>query len=247
MVADFFFFAMIKADTACRASPIDIQYHHGEFVQFRQHTKVHAGRIRRIFTDATRPQPHPIRLGIEPIISYPDLPATIKRFCTPLDRLVYLHEKVIEVDISHLEGHFDCAWASGSRFQVAGIIYEHLLTGRICLRGPDLRHQLANELQQSRCAPPGLQTLCLFLDIYFDDFGLFKNVYNATGGVYLVIGNLPQELRQKMRNNFDLGLIPSGVTFVDYIQPFVRELEDLQKGQKWHIGDKDYWVTAGME
>lgn len=207
---------------------------------------MHAGRIRRIFVDATKPRPHPIRLGIEPIINYPDLPATIKRFCASSDRLVYLYEEVVEVDISQLDGHFDCAWTSDARFQVAGIIYKHLTTGKICLRDPHIRHKLANELQQPRSAPPGLRTLQLFLDLYFDDFGLFRNVYNAVGGVYLVIGNLPQELRQKMRNNFDLGLIPAGISFVDYIQPFVRELEDLQKGQQWRIGNEEYWVIAGM-
>jgi hypothetical protein len=158
-----------------------------------------------------------------------------------------LYEKIIEVDISQLDGHSDCGWNSDSGLQVVGIIYEHLTTGKICLRDPHLRHQLANELQQPHPAPPGLQTLQLFLDIYFDDFRLFRNVYNATGGVYLVIGNLPQELRQKLRNNFDLGLIPSGVSFTDYIQPFIHELEDLQKGQKWRIGNEDYWVTAGMD
>ena len=207
---------------------------------------MHGGRIRQIFIDATKPQPHPIQLGIEPIVNYPDLPTAVKRFCVPSERQVYLYEKVIEIDILQLDGYFDCGWTSDSRFQVAGIIYEHLATGKICLRDPHLRHKLANELQQPHSAPPGLQTLQLFLDLYFDDFGLFRNVYNTVGGVYLVIGNLPQELRQKIRNNFDLGLIPAGVSFVDYIQPFVHELEDLQRGQRWRIGNEEYWVIAGM-
>src|SRR4051794_20616068 len=64
---------------------------------------------------------------------------------------------------------------------------------------------------------------------------------------YLVLGNLPQELRQKLRNNFDLGLIPAGVSFKDYIQPFMRELEDLQRGQRWRIGNNEYWVVAGTK
>lgn len=224
-----------------------IRYHHDEFVRFRQHNGVHAGRIRRVFIDGTKPRPHPIRLGIEPVISYLDLPTNLKKLCAPSNKLVYLYETVTEINISQLDGHFECTWTSDSNsgFRVAGIVYEHPTTGKLCLREPHLRHRLASELQRPDPAPPGLQTLRLFLDIYFDDFGLFRNVYNVTGGVYLVLGNLPQELRQKLRNNFDLGLIPAGVSFKDYIQPFMRELEDLQRGQRWRIGNNEYWVVAG--
>ena len=44
--------------------------------------------------------------------------------------------------------------------------------------------------------PSDLPIVKLFLDLYVDDFGTYKDVYNTTGGVYLVIGTLPQILRQ---------------------------------------------------
>jgi len=160
---------------------------------------------------------------------------------------------MIDINPHQLQGHFDCVWAQddsdgnndASRFQIVGIIYEHPTRNRLCLRNSQLRHHIS-DIRRPNPAPPGLRTLKLFLDIYFDDFGIFRNVYNAAGGVYLTLGNMPQELRQKLRNIFDLGLIPAGVSFEEYIKPFVFELEQLERGCRWRIGEEDVWVVAGM-
>jgi hypothetical protein len=37
----------------------------------------------------------------------------------------------------------------------------------------------------------------LFLDLYYDDFGTYRNVYHFLRGVYLQFGNLPFNLRKK--------------------------------------------------
>jgi hypothetical protein len=192
---------------------------------------------------------------VESILCLDDLPTKLKRGRSAFKTQVYVYESITEIDVSQLVGHFNCEWlildnitpqySGDKKFQVAGIVYNHPTTGELCLREPHLRHRLASEIQTPDLAPAGLPTLKLFLDLYADDFGTYKNVYNATGGIYLVIGNLPQVSRQKLRNLFDLGLIPAGVSFENYIQPFIRELESLQRGRRFTIRGTAYWIVAG--
>jgi hypothetical protein len=46
----------------------------------------------------------------------------------------------------------------------------------------------------------------LFLDLYHDDFGTFRNVYYSLGGVYVQFGNMPAHQRKLIKNHFVLGL-----------------------------------------
>ena len=141
---------------------------------------------------------------------------------------------------------FFCFLGTIQRPVIHGIIYRHPVTGALAVRDSHLRDVLPSELHQPVPAPDSLDTVKLFLDLYYDDFGVYRNVYNGAGGVYLVIGNLPLETRQKLRNIFTLGLVPTGVSFEDFISPFVRELRELQKGERWTVGGKDVWVVGGM-
>ena len=49
-----------------------------------------------------------------------------------------------------------------------------------------------------------LPILKLFIDIYYDDFGTYRNVYHSLGGVYIQIGNMPFDIRRYLRNHFVL-------------------------------------------
>jgi hypothetical protein len=79
-----------------------------------------------------------------------------------------------------------------------------------------------------------------------DDFGPFRSVYHALGGVYLVLGNMPLDKRQELRNIFLVGLVPFGVDFDEWIRPVVDEIKLLQRGDIWNLNGVNYWVVAGM-
>lgn len=160
------------------------------------------------------------------------------------------------IDVDMLFGHVNYIWPdlnAGDLQQtneeskvIGGILYRHLVTNQFIIRDPRLRRIFPAELYQPIPVPPGLETRKIFLDLYYDDFGAYRNVYHAVGGVYLVIGNLPLDLRQKLWNIFLVGFVPSDVGFDDYIRPFINELRELQHGIRMNINGTDYWVIAGL-
>jgi hypothetical protein len=162
----------------------------------------------------------------------------------------FLDEEPKEIDINNLLRHVDYAWPDDrehtDKQTINGIIYHHPATHKTTIRDPNLRQILPSEVYKLPPAPSSLETLKIFLDLYYDDFGAYRNVYHAVGGVYLVVGNLPLELRQKLRNIFLVGFVPPTVAFDEFIKPFVDELHNLQSGTRMCIGGNDYWVVAGM-
>lgn len=86
----------------------------------------------------------------------------------------------------------------------------------------------------------------LFLDLYYDDFGTYRNVYHSLGGVYLQFGNLPFNLRKKIKNHFVLGFVPFGGSFDDFIQPFIKEMQQLERGKVFEVQGKRCLVIASI-
>ncbi|KAF0488228.1 hypothetical protein F8M41_022387 [Gigaspora margarita] len=100
----------------------------------------------------------------------------------------------------------------------------------------------AISLPQSENIP----VLKLFLDLYYDDFGTYRNVYHSLGGVYIQFGNMPISLRQQLRNHFVLGFVPFGGSFDEFIRPFIMEIKFLESGQLMNIQGQKYWVIASL-
>ncbi|CAB4426956.1 unnamed protein product [Rhizophagus irregularis] len=71
----------------------------------------------------------------------------------------------------------------------------------------------------------------LFLDLYYDDFGTFRNVYHSLGGVYVQFGNMPAHQRKLIKNHFVIGFIPFGGKFDEFMIPFISEMKELEKGK----------------
>ena len=71
----------------------------------------------------------------------------------------------------------------------------------------------------------------LFIDLYYDDFGTYRNVYHSLGGVYIQFGNMPTHLRKLIRNHFVLGFVPFGGKFDEFIKPFISGMKDLERGK----------------
>jgi hypothetical protein len=86
----------------------------------------------------------------------------------------------------------------------------------------------------------------LFLDLYYDDFGTYRNVYHSLGGVYLQFGNLPFNLRKKIKNHFVLGFVPFGGSFDDFIKPFIKEMQQLERGKVFEVQGKKCLVIASV-
>ncbi|PKY56360.1 hypothetical protein RhiirA4_476609, partial [Rhizophagus irregularis] len=86
----------------------------------------------------------------------------------------------------------------------------------------------------------------LFLDIYYDDFGTYRNVYHSLGGVYIQFGNMPANLRKLVKNHFVIGFVPFGGNFDEFMRPFVEELKQLEKGKIMNVQGRDVWVVAGL-
>ncbi|GES95217.1 hypothetical protein GLOIN_2v1790377 [Rhizophagus clarus] len=62
---------------------------------------------------------------------------------------------------------------------------------------------------------PTIPVYKLFLDIYYDDFGTFRNVYHSLGGVYVQFENMPACQKKLLKNHFVLSL---GVVTADLPQ-----------------------------
>ncbi|CAG8850254.1 46239_t:CDS:2, partial [Gigaspora margarita] len=91
-----------------------------------------------------------------------------------------------------------------------------------------------------------IPVLKLFLDLYYDNFGTYQNVYYSLGGVYIQFGNMPISLRQQLRNHFVLEFVPFGGSFDKFIRPFIMEIKSLESGQIMNIQGQEYWVIASL-
>ncbi|GET52111.1 hypothetical protein GLOIN_2v1790940 [Rhizophagus irregularis DAOM 181602=DAOM 197198] len=86
----------------------------------------------------------------------------------------------------------------------------------------------------------------LFLDLYYDDFGTFRNVYHSLGGVYVQFGNMPAHQRKLIKNHFIIGFIPFGGKFDEFMIPFISEMKELEKGKVMTVQGQDAWIIAGL-
>ncbi|PKC00983.1 hypothetical protein RhiirA5_253760, partial [Rhizophagus irregularis] len=85
-----------------------------------------------------------------------------------------------------------------------------------------------------------------FIDLYYDDFGTFRNVYHSLGGVYVQIGNMPINERMRLKNHFVLGFVPFGGSFDEFIKPFITEMKILEKGKIMNVQGNECVVIASL-
>ena len=57
---------------------------------------------------------------------------------------------------------------------------------------------------------------------------------------------MPFDVRKHLRNHFVLGFVPFGGYFEDFIQPFIRDMKQLEKGVLMNVQGIDCWVVAGL-
>jgi hypothetical protein len=71
----------------------------------------------------------------------------------------------------------------------------------------------------------------IFLDLYYDNFGTFRNVYHSLGGVYIQFENMLAYLRKLIKNYFILGFVLFGGNFNEFILPFIYEMKKFEQGK----------------
>src|SRR5439155_24178651 len=102
-------------------------------------------------------------------------------------------------------------------------------------RNVEYSYQHSSEFAPLKEPETHLPVYKLFIDIYYDDFGTFRNVYHSLGGVYVQIGNMTFEERKKLKNHFVIGFVPFGGSFDEFIEPFITEMKVLEKGTIMNI------------
>ena len=127
---------------------------------------------------------------------------------------------------------------------ISEIIYK--FKGYWRVRDVSLEYQHPSEYIKITSSPNEIPVIKLFIDLYYDDFGTYRNIYHSLGGVYLQFRNMPMFMRKLLKNHFILGFVPFGGTFDDFIKPFIEEMKLLKHSQIMNIQEQDYWIIADL-
>jgi hypothetical protein len=128
--------------------------------------------------------------------------------------------------------------------QITEIIYKH--NDRWHARDIKFSYQHPSDYISVRQPPTSMPVYKVFIDLYFDDFGTFRNVYHSLGGIYIQFGNMPIHLRKLIKNHFILGFVPFGGSFNEFITPFISEIKEFEKGKIMTVQGQNAWVIAGL-
>ena len=187
---------------------------------------------------------HQYQLRIQKVLGYNDLPGAFKgefRRSRSLSGEVWLQdEPFLTITTSQVSEKI----AEGT-LQITEILYEHHACWHI--RNTTLSYQYLSDYVSIRQPPYStIPVYKLFLDIYYDDFGTFRNVYHSLGGVYLQFGNMPARQRKLLKNHFVLGFVPFGGNFNEFMLPFISEMKEFKQGKLMKVNDQDAWVIASL-
>ena len=128
--------------------------------------------------------------------------------------------------------------------RITEIVYKH--QNRWHIRDAISSYQHPSDYITIRPPPSSIPTYKLFIDLYYDDFGTYRNVYHSLGGIYLQFGNMPAHQRKLIKNHFVLGFVPFGGNFDKFILPFISEMKKFEKGKTMKVQGQDAWIIAGL-
>ncbi|GES72470.1 hypothetical protein GLOIN_2v1790377 [Rhizophagus clarus] len=215
-------------------------YQCGDFVYYYDNERK-LGRLRAILLNEENQQ---YRLRIQKVLDYSDLPGTFKgelRQNRSLSGEVWLQdEPFLTITTSQISEK-----VAADTLRITEILYKHHTHWRI--RDATFSYQHPSEYISIRQPPsPTILVYKLFLDIYYDDFGTFRNVYHSLGGVYVQFGNMPARQRKLLKNHFVLEFIPFGGNFNEFMLPFISEMKEFEQGKLMEVNGQDAWVIAGL-
>ncbi|GES94330.1 hypothetical protein GLOIN_2v1790940 [Rhizophagus clarus] len=215
-------------------------YQCGDFVYYYDNEQK-LGRLRAILLNEENQQ---YRLRIQKVLDYSDLPGTFKgelRQNRSLSGEVWLQdEPFLTITTSQISEK-----VAADTLRITEILYKHHTHWRI--HDATFSYQHPSEYISIRQPPsPTIPVYKLFLDIYYDDFGTFRNVYHSLGGVYVQFGNMPARQRKLLKNHFVLGFVPFSNNFNEFMLPFISEMKEFEQGKLMEVNGQDAWVIAGL-
>ncbi|CAG8846950.1 13672_t:CDS:2, partial [Gigaspora margarita] len=201
-------------------------YNTGDFIYYKENS-IQLGRIRAIVLANEM-----LKLKIQKIIKFVNFQKIFKAATVKL----VLNQKSVTISSNNKEQY---------SYYINEIIYKFKDHWKI--RNILLKYQHPSKYATVSLLPSeNIPVLKLFLDLYYDDFGTYRNVYHLLGGVYIQFGNMPIFLRQQLRNHFVLGFVPLSGSFDKFIRPFIMEIKSLESGQIINIQNQEYWVIASF-
>ncbi|GBC46847.2 hypothetical protein GLOIN_2v1880882 [Rhizophagus irregularis DAOM 181602=DAOM 197198] len=226
-------------------------YKAGEFLIFREQSSTFMCRVRSVVNDEM--DNNTLKLKVDMLLKHEKLPN-----CRPNDNrhtrgnnmeLWLVEGEAKLVNPSNVVQHIvvwlcDMPEPDEYDFYIKEIVYS--FDSRWKYRDIASRHRLPYENITIMQSQQNLPILKVFLDIYVDDFGTYRNVYHSLGGVYLQIGNMPSTLRKQLKNHFLIGFVPFGANFNDFIKPIVQDIKSLENGRVMQTLYGDAWVIGGI-
>ena len=229
---------------------ITVIYRSGDFICYHDDGHQKLGRLRAILKN----DDGDYQLRIQKILNYNDLPENLKgssRQCRSLAGEVWLQDEPFPIIMtSQILGKvtimmtFQHQNIPEDSLRITEIIYKcndrwHIRDAKHSYKHPSDYISISNP-------PTFMPVYKLFLDLYYDDFGTFRNVYHSLGGIYVQFGNMPIHQRKLIKNHFVLGFIPFGGSFDEFMLPFVLKMNELEKGKVMTIQGQNAWVIAGL-
>ncbi|CAB4400348.1 unnamed protein product [Rhizophagus irregularis] len=200
----------------------EVLYRSGDFVYYHDDNgQKKLGRLRSILKN----HDGYYQLRIQKILEYSDLPGNLKGL--PRQRRSITGE----------------VWLQDEPFLIimtSQILEKHVRNVKLSYLHPSDYISIRNPPSSS------MPIYKLFLDLYYDDFGTFRNVYHSLGGVYVQFGNMPAHQRKLIKNHFVIGFIPFGGKFDEFMIPFISKMKELEKGKVMTVQGQDAWIIAGL-
>jgi len=194
------------------------------------------------------------QLKIQKVLMYADLPDIFKsdrRYQKSSNGELWLQDEPFQiVTTSQIFGKaiimiaYQHQQISERSLYINEIVYKHQNNWKI--RDARLSYQHPSDYITIKYPPYSMPIYKLFLDLYYDDFGTFRNVYHSLGGIYIQFGNMPAYQRKSLKNHFVLGFVPFGGDFNEFLKPFIFEMKKLEKGKIMKVNGQDAWVIASL-
>ena len=134
----------------------------------------------------------------------------------------YLEEGNVSVNINAIVKKIDITIMRDSNITNGLYIKEILYKSYGCWKLRNVSLDYMHPYEYSNLTPPSLQynnfcILKIFVDIYYNDFRTYQNVYHSLGGIYIQFDNMPFDIRRHLRNHFVLGFVPFSENFDNFI------------------------------
>ncbi len=115
---------------------------------------------------------------------------------------------------------------SNNSLYIDEIIYQYNSYQQIC--NAKLSYQHPFEYITINYLSTPIKVYKIFLDLYYNDFETYRNIYHSLEGIYLQFENMLAHQRKLLKNYFILRFIPFGGNFNEFLKPFISEMKKFE-------------------